>query len=251
MTGRVIYAGALALIGIFSMMAISPALAAASNESFAALATGPISAPPAGAASFPGHTPAMLADANITGLLTTGSVTDTADAVAASATIRQAAATLTALVTLTAASVSSSCGFDTNTDTVDGSTTITGGLVDLPKTAIPLPADPALNTVVTGLGGVGTVTLNAQSTTTDGQLMVTAIQISLIGKSAQTLSLGVSTCNTAHLEPVPILPGKSVMAAIGTAALALAGTASQLRRHRQGQIPEPHPTSRPSPTLEA
>jgi hypothetical protein len=92
MTGRVSYAGALALVGTLSVMASSPALAAASNESFAALATGPISAPPAGAASFPGHTPVTLADANITGLLTTGSVTDTADALAASATIRQAAA---------------------------------------------------------------------------------------------------------------------------------------------------------------
>jgi len=231
MSSRASYAGTLALAGALSVMAISPALAASPNESLAAVATGPISAPPAGVASFPGETPVTLTDADITGLLTTGGVTDTADAVAASSTVKRATASLTALITLSAASVSSSCGFDANTDAVTGSTMITGGALDLPKSALALGPTPAPNTTVAGLGDAATVTLNAQSTASDGRLTVTAIQISIPG-SAQTLSLGVSTCNTAQLEPVPFLPGKSAMAALAVAALALAGAALGVRRHR-------------------
>lgn len=247
MTARTIYAGTLALAVALGVITISPAFAAAPNESFAALATGPISAPPAGTATFPDHTSVTLADTDITGLLATGSVTDTANAIAASATIRRPIATLTARTTLTAGSVSSSCGFDTNTDMVSGSTMITGGLVDLPKTTIALAAVPAPNTVVPGLTGRGTVTLNAQSTSADGQLIVIAIQISLTGKDPQTLSLGVSTCNAADLEPVPLLPGRFALAAAATSAFALAGTTFQLwpgrlprrRRRRKRQCSPP------------
>jgi hypothetical protein len=230
-TARATYAGALALAVALGVLAISPAFAAAPNESFAALATGPISARPTGMASFPDHAPVTLPDTDIAGLLTTGSVTDTADAVAASATIRRPTATLTARTALTASSVSSSCGFDANTDIVNGSTTITDGLVDLPKAAIAIAPNPAPNTVLPGLNGIGTVTLNAQSTSAGGQLIVTAVQISLTGKSTQTLSLGVSTCNAADLEPVPILPGRFALAA-AAAAFALAGTTFQLRSGR-------------------
>jgi hypothetical protein len=235
MTGRASYAGTLVLASALGVLAISPALAATPNESYAALATGPLASPAAGLASFPGHTPVMLTDADIIGLLTSGSVTDAANAVAASATVTQPAATLSALATLTAESVTSSCGFNTNTDNVNGAAMISGGQIDLPKTTIALPANPAPNTVIAGLGGVGTVTLNAQSSAGDGRLTVTAIQIAGLantGGGTQTLSLGVATCNTAHLEPVPVLPGKSAMAAI-SAALALAGTALRLRRRRK------------------
>ncbi|HET7018401.1 MAG TPA: hypothetical protein VFI65_31065, partial [Streptosporangiaceae bacterium] len=108
MTGSTSLAGTFALASALSVLAISPALAATPNESYAALATGPIASPAAGLASFPGHTPVTLTDADIIGLLTTRSVTDTANAVAASATVEQPAATLTALATLTAESVTSS-----------------------------------------------------------------------------------------------------------------------------------------------
>jgi hypothetical protein len=229
MTGRATYAGTLVLASALSALAISPALASSPNESYAAFATGPISAPAAGAASFPGLSPVTLADANITGLLTTGPVTDTANAIAASATVSQPTASLTALATFTAGSITSSCGFNTNTDNVSGAAMITGGQIDLPKATIALPADPGPNTVVPGLGGVGTITLNAQSTAGDGQLTITAIQVAL-SSSTQKLALGVSVCNTAHLEPVPVLPGKSALAAISAAALVLAGTALRLRR---------------------
>lgn len=229
MTGRATYAGALALAAALTLMTGSPALAASPNESVAAAASGPILAAPMGTASFPGQTPVTLVSAKITRLLTTGPITDTADALAASSTVSHATVTLTELVTLAAASVSSSCGFDTNTDTVSGNSAISAGELELPKTTIPLSSDPAPNTTVTGLGDLATVTLNAQSTSGDGRLTVTALQITMAA-SAQTLSIGVSTCNGADLEPVPVLPGKSVLAAIGAAALALAGTIFQRRR---------------------
>lgn len=253
MTGRAGYLGTLALAGAMSagamsvcalsVLAVSPALAAAPNQSFAALATGPVTAPPIAVASFPGHTPVTLADADIADLLSTGPVTDTADAVTAAATIKQVAASLTGLATLTAGSVSASCGFDINAGRVSGSTVILGGQIELPKAVIMLAADPAPNTVVPGLGGVGSVTLNAQSTASDGELTVTAIQISLSG-SPQKLSLGVATCNTANLEPVPVLPGKATLAAIGVAVLALTGTVFQLRRHGLEHAGAPPPAWR-------
>jgi hypothetical protein len=246
MTGRTGYLGALALAGALSVLAVSPALAATPNESFAALATGPIAVPPMAVADFPGHTLATLTDADITGLLTTGAVIDTADALAASATVKRPAATLTALATLTAGSVSSSCGFDTNTDSVSGSTVISSGQLELPKLTIALPVDPAPNTVVRGLGGAGSITLNAQSTASDGRLTVTAVQISLSG-SPQKLSLGVSTCNTANLEPVPVLPGKTTLAALGVVALALTGTGFRLRRQRLKCPEAPSPSRRGRP----
>ena len=237
MTGRASYAGALAfagmlaLAGALSVTASWPALAASPNESLAAVATGPISAPPAGVASFPGQTRVTLADANITGLLSTGGVTDTAGAVATSSAVKRATASLTALVTVSAAAVSSSCGFDTNTDASTGSTMITGGTLYLPKSTLALGPTPAPNTIVAGLGDLATVTLNAQSTASDGRLTVTAIQISIPARG-QTLSIGVSTCNTAQLEPVPIVPGRSAMAGLGAVVLALAVTAFRVRRHR-------------------
>jgi hypothetical protein len=241
-TGRVTCAGPLAqagalalagaLAGALGAMTITPAFAASPNEAYATLATGPISATATGMARFPGHSPVILTDANITGLLTTGTVTDTADALAASATVRQPAASLTALATLTAGSVSSSCGFDTNTDAVSGSTTITGGAIKLPAGTVALPVNPAPNTVIAGPGGIGTIMLNAESTGADGRLTVTAVQVSQAGGS-QDISLGVSTCNSANLEPVPVLPGRSAAAVI--AALVLTGAVRRIRLRHQGR----------------
>jgi hypothetical protein len=225
-------AGTLTLAGALSLIAIMPAAAAAPNEGYAAGATGLISAGPLGLATYPGTSPVSLLNANIAGLLTTGVVTDTADATDASSTIADVSATLTALVTLSATTIGSSCTFNTNSDAVSGTTTIAGGEITLPLTTITLAASPAPNTVVAGLAGIATVTLNAQTTAVDGTLTVTAVQISLIG-STQTLSLGVSVCNDANLAPVPILPGKSMPIALGAAGvLGLAGTGLQLRRRR-------------------
>jgi hypothetical protein len=227
--------GTLTLAGALSLIAIMPAAAASPNESYAAGATGLISASPIGLATYPGTSPVSLANANIIGLLTTGVITNTADATDASSTLAGVSAALTALVTLSASAVSSSCTFNTNTDTVSGTTSIVSGQIVIPLSTIALAANPGVNTVVAGLTGIATVTLNAQSTAGDGTLTVTAIQVVLLG-STQTLNIGVSVCNASNLTPVPILPGRTMSVTFTAAGvLGLAGTGMQLRRRRLGR----------------
>jgi hypothetical protein len=230
---------ALALTGVLSLIAIMPAAAASPNEAYSSAATGSISASPIGLATFPGTDMVILANANIAGLLTTGVTTNEVDATDASSTIASISAALTSLVMLSATSISSACTFDTNTDAVSGSTNIASGQITTPTSTIVLASSPAPNTIVSGLSAIGTVTLNAQSTATDGTLTVTAVQVSLLG-SGQTLSLGVTVCNAADLAPVPLLPGKTATVAFGAAGvLALAGGGLQLRR-RSSSGGQPH-----------
>jgi hypothetical protein len=203
-------------------MTTSPAFAASPNEAFGAAATGLISASPIGLATSPGTSPVTVANANILGLLTTGVVTDTADATDASSTINNITATLTALAGLTATSVMSSCSFNTDTGTVSGTASITDGVVSIPLGPIVLAANPAPNTVVSGLAGIATVTLNQQSTAADGTLTVNAIAISLIG-STQTLTLGTSVCNASDLSPVSLMPGMAMPIGLGTLGLLALG----------------------------
>jgi hypothetical protein len=229
-------AGAFALAGALSMLAIMPASAASPNRSYATAATGLISSSPIGAASYPGTSPVTSGNANIAGLVTTGTYTDTADATDASSTVASVSGTLSTLFSLSAESVESSCTFNTNTGLVTGTTTITDGSAMNGLTTIPLTQNPAPNTTVSGLSGVASVTLNAQSTATDGTLTVTAIQISLLG-STQTLNIGTSVCNAANLAPVPVLPGKTMSVTLGAAGmLGLGGIGLQLRRRRPGRV---------------
>lgn len=227
-------ASACALTGVLSLVAMMPASAASPNEAFGASATGLITAAPLGLATFPGTSPVTVANVNILGLLTTGVVTDTADATDASSTIAGVTAALTALVSLTATAISSSCTFNTNTAVVSGTSTIASGQITLPLSTITLATNPAPNTIVAGLAGIATVTLNAQTVAGDGTLTVTAIQVALLG-STQTLNIGVSVCNAADLSPVPVLPGKTMSVTLGAVGLlGLAGAGLQLRRRRQG-----------------
>src|SRR5580700_6925834 len=144
--GIVKAAASLTLAGGVLAMAASPAFAASPNEAYGAAATGLISASPIGLATFPGNSPVTLANANILGLLTTGIVTDTADATSASSIVNNVSAALTALVTLSADSVTSSCTFNTDTGTVTGTASITNGqIVVTPLNTITLAANPAPN----------------------------------------------------------------------------------------------------------
>lgn len=223
----------LSLAGALSLLAIMPAAAASPNEAYSSGASGPISAAPIGLATFPGNSTVILTNANIASLLTTGVTTNEVDATDASSTIASVAVSLTALATLTASNISSACTFDTNTDTVSGSTNIASGQILTPLSTIVLASNPAPNTVVSGLTGIGTVTLNVQSVAADGTLTVTAVEVVLA--SGQTLSLGVTVCNAADLAPVPVLPGRTTTVTLGAAGvLALAGGGLQLRRRRAG-----------------
>jgi hypothetical protein len=197
-----------------------PAAAAGPNASDGAAATGLITLAPVAPASFPGTSPATVASVNVAGLLTTGVITDTADATDASSTIANVAATLSAVATVRAAAVTSSCTFDTNTGTVTGTSGITNGRVALVGLAnIALDANAAPNTTV-NVPGIATITLNRQTTAPDGTLTVDAIYVDLLGDT-QAITIGTSTCNAASVAPVPVLPGMALP--IGLGALGLLG----------------------------
>lgn len=213
--------------------AAGPALAASPNEAYGAAATGLISVSPLGLATFPGTSSVTVANVNIAGLLTTGVVTDKADAVSASSTIANPRVGLSALATLTATAVTSSCVFDPNTGNVSGTASIARGrvtVVGLPNTT--LAANPGPNTTIT-VPGVATITLNRQTTATDGTLTVDAVFVSLLGK-AQTLTLATSVCNKASLAPAPALPGMALPIGVGLAGLlGLGGVGYFLSRRRR------------------
>jgi hypothetical protein len=223
--------GALALAGGMVMMAALPAAAAAPNEAYAASATGLISASPIGLASYPtGTSPVTLGNANIAGLLTTGIVTDTAGSTSASSTVADPSARLTRVSTLSATTVASSCSFNTTTGTVSGTSSITDGAVRvLGLPARTLASNPAPNTTVS-VPGIATITLNRQTTASDGTLTVSAIYVSLLHR-AQTLTLATSVCNKAKLVPVPILPGKSLpLSLAGLTVLLIGGVGYRVTR---------------------
>jgi hypothetical protein len=231
-SGALKAAASLAVAGGMIVAAALPAAAASPNDSTILVAGGLITLGPLDQATFPGTAPIIdpgLTLAETGGLLSTGLLTDAANGTTASSDVANVALNLLAS-TLTAGAVDSSCAFNTATGTVSGTTTITNGAVNLPLVTIPLDTTPAVNDVVAGVGTLGSIVLNAQSTDPDGTLHVTALQITLLG--GQTISLGQSKCNAADLAAVPMLPGKTLPVAGGLGALVIAGMGYQLRRRR-------------------
>jgi hypothetical protein len=223
----------ISLAGGILAAAAGPAAAASPNEAYGAAATGLINVSPLGLATFPGTSPVTVANVNIAGLLTTGIVTDTADATSASSTIANVAVNLSALATLRAAAVTSSCSFNANTGTVTGTSAITRGRVLL-LGGLPIFLNAAAppNTTVS-VPGVATITLNRQTTAGDGTLTVDAIYVNLLN-STQTLTIGTSVCNAASLAPVPVLPGMALPIGLGAIALlGLGGVGYQVSRRRR------------------
>lgn len=225
-------AASLSLAGGILAATTGPAFAASPNEAYGAQATGLITTAELVEATFPGTSPVTAVSASIPGLLTTGIVTDTATATSASSTVANVAATLSALATLRADAVSSSCHFDTNTGTVSGTSSITNGrVVILGGTTILLAAAAPPNTTV-AVPGVATITLNRQTTAPDGTLTVSAIYVKLL--NGQTLTIATSVCNKANLAPISILPGPALPIGLGALTLLLLGGAGyQVSRRRR------------------
>ncbi|HEY2238393.1 MAG TPA: choice-of-anchor P family protein [Streptosporangiaceae bacterium] len=202
------------------MATAGPAAAASPNSADGAAATGLIALDPVAPATYPGTSPNTVATLNVANLITTGVITDTADATTASSTIADPAVTLSALATVRARAITSSCAFDPNTDAVTGTATLANARVAILGAAnIALDANPAPNTGV-DVPGVASIVLNQQTTAADGTLTVNAIAITLLG-STQTVTVGTSVCNAASLAPVPVLPGMALP--IGLGALGLFG----------------------------
>jgi len=231
LNGLVKAAASLSLAGGMLALATGPAFAAVPNEAYGAAATGLISVSPLADATSTGTSPVTLANINVAGLVTTGIVTDTADGTSASSTIANAAVTLSAIASLAATTVSSSCTFDTDTDTVSGTSSLAGASFTVLGIPTSLAANAAPNTTV-GVPGIATIVLN-QQITANGTLTVNAIAITLLG-STQTLTLGTSICNAAGVAPVSILPGMATPIGLGTLGLlALGGTAYYFSKRRR------------------
>jgi hypothetical protein len=233
MNGLVKTAASISLVGGMLTLAAGPAFAAAPNEAYAASATGLIQInPPLGLASSDGTSPVQLANINVAGLITSGIVTDTADGTSASSTIANLAVTLSGIASLAATAVTSSCSFDTDTNTVSGTASLAGASFSVLGIPTSLAVNPPPNTTVT-VPGVATLTLNRQSTAGDGTLTVDAIYVNLLS-GGQTLTIGESVCNDATLAPVSILPGMATPIGLGTLGLlALGGAAYYFGRRRR------------------
>jgi hypothetical protein len=193
--------GSLAVIGAATAAAATPAGAAPLPiaQAYGVAAAGTVTiAPVALASTSKKTTPAVSAGVVYPGL-TTGGILDRASLAGAFAQVGSPKVYFTTqpVDQLNASLLSSSCRTGTILGTF-GTTTIQGGSIVAPSvpgfTPIPLPRNPAPNTVLTNpqLSDAGlTVTLNKQ--TGKGILTVTGIYITASG---QTLSLAVSRCGT-------------------------------------------------------
>ena len=230
--GLVKAAASVSLAGGILAAAAGPAAAASPNEAYGAQATGSVSVSPVAEATYPGTSPVTLANISAGSLLSSGLVTDTADATSASSTIANPSAGLGTGVNLTATAVTSSCSFDPNTATVSGTSSIANGSVSTLGLPIALASNAAPNTTVS-VPGVATITLNRQTTAADGTLTVDAVYVQLAG-GTQTLTIGASVCNAASLAPVPVLPGMALPIGLGgLTVLMLGGVAYQVTRRRR------------------
>lgn len=196
-------AGSLAVIGAAMAAAAAPAGADPLASAWGVSATGPISIAPVALAET-GATPAVSAGVVYPGL-TTGGILDRATSDSAYSQVGSPKVYFTAQPAdqLNASLLSSSCRSGTILGTF-GTTTIQAGSIVAPSvpgfSPIPLPRNPAPNTVLTNpqLTATGvSVTLNKQVTTA-GVLTVTGIYITA---GPQTLSLAVSTCGVTVLGP--------------------------------------------------
>ena len=205
-SNAVTVAGSLALIGGASAAAATPAGAAVVASAWGVSATGPVTiAPVALATSF--NTPKVSAGVVYPGL-TTGGILDRASFTSAFSQVGSPKVYFTTqpVDQLNASLLSTSCRSGTILGTF-GTTTIQGGSIIGPSVGgfpgfspIPLPRNPAPNTVLTNpqLANAGVkVTLNKQTPTLGG-LTVTGIYITA---GTQKLSLAVSVCGVGDLGP--------------------------------------------------
>jgi hypothetical protein len=154
-----------------------------------ASASGPVVLSPV-ARAIPGNTPQAASNANLAGLLATGTIIDRADVTGAWARVTQGiAATLPDNGSLTAAGVRSWCIFNDDSP-FGGATIFSGAIVQVGQATVPLPQHAAPNTVITLPDAAGTITLNEQ-TSTAGRLTVNAIHAVL---GSQTVDLGSTAC---------------------------------------------------------
>jgi hypothetical protein len=176
-----------------------------------------------------------VVNANVAGVLTAGAATETADATSASAQVASLGVDLSALVDLSTGIITSSCSLDTDTGVVSGTSSIADGTITgLLSGTVDLSTNPTVDEMVTpvGLSLIASIELNRQTTAVDGTLTVDAIYITLL--SGETITIAESTCNSASLAAVPVLPTKTLAFSIGGLGLLLiGGLGYQVSRRRR------------------
>lgn len=146
-----------------------------------------------------------------------------------------------ATIALVADAVYSSCTA-TSSPSATGTATlvnarITSTVLGVTTTLLSLPANPAPNTGLS-VPGVLDITLNAQSSSTPGQLSVTALNISALTDTLASVTIGSSSCGpNAVAPPIPVIPLAGAPLALGIGALA-AVTGGGLKLYRRRRISE-------------
>jgi hypothetical protein len=187
-----------AALAVGVALATAPAASAAPPNSAAGVAAvGIIPANPFAVSTYPGTSPNHVGSINLPPLLSTGVVDTAAGPTSASAVVSGLNVAVSALASLSAGTLTSSCSYNPATGAVSASGDVENGTITLLGAPIALSPHPAPNTTI-ALPGILSLTLNAQTTAPDGTLTVSALTVSLLG-SAETVSIAKSVCNAATL----------------------------------------------------
>ncbi|MER7455960.1 choice-of-anchor P family protein [Micromonospora sp. NPDC126480] len=140
-----------------------------------------------------------------------------------------------ATIALVADAIYSSCTA-TSAPSATGTTSLvnarlTSTTAGITTTLLSLPANPAPNTGLS-VPGVLSITLNEQTSSTSGQLSVTALSIDALAGTLASVTIGESNCGpNAIAPPIPVIPLAGAPIALGVGAIA-AGIGFVLHRRR-------------------
>ena len=200
---------------------------------FLAVAPTPLSDyPPGGTQTLLGLTVGPFATSSTLTSTTAGDPTN--GTASASATVQQLGINLGPTLSASVTGVNATCNATPSGATGNG--TITDGSVTaLGLPALTLTANASPNTVV-GIPGVVTVTLNEQSTDSNGVLTVNAVHIKVLSGNGADVIVGHAQCGGA--PPVQATPMISPAVGAGAVTTAAIGGVVYLRRRNRGQQTE-------------
>lgn len=114
---------------------------------------------------------------------------------------------------------------------------ITSTVLGVTTTLLNLPVNPAPNTGL-NVPGILEITLNGQSSATPGQLSVTALNISALGDTLASVTIGEVSCGpNAIAPPIPVIPLAGAPLALGIGAIAAAaGGGFKLYQRRRAAV---------------
>ncbi|MEU1752825.1 choice-of-anchor P family protein [Micromonospora matsumotoense] len=146
-----------------------------------------------------------------------------------------------ATITLVADAIYAQCSATSSPSATGSASLVNARIVStvlgIPTTLLTLPANPAPNTGLS-IPGLLSLVLNGQTSSTPGQLTVTALDLSALGGSLAEVTIGSAGCGpNAIAPPVPVIPLAGMPIALGLGAVA-AGTGGGvlLNRRRRAAV---------------